>query len=195
MWPPWQLSNGSLDNRPGFAFHLDIEGDDFFIDLLSLHTSQRRHVVIELKTTKFDPRDAGQLSFYVTLVDDRRRLPGKHQPTVGILVVASTNNVVVRYALASTTQPVAVSRYEISPEAQAALLSEKTLVDSFTPANSICRTTTQRTDEAIPRRCHRSARFRVLTRENETPRVSAGRSLLSQPVCARRDSNPQPSDP
>src|SRR5690606_31411738 len=53
---------------PGFAFvgrqvHLDIDGDDFYIDLLFFHVEQLRYVVIELKTTAFDPRDAGQLSF------------------------------------------------------------------------------------------------------------------------------------
>lgn len=122
---------------PGFAFvgrqvHFDVDGDDFYVDLLFFHIIQLRYVVIELKTTKFDPRDAGQLGFYVALVDDKLRLPGKHEPTVGILVVASKNNAVVRYALASTTQPVAVSRYELSPEAQAALPDEATLVDAFT---------------------------------------------------------------
>jgi predicted nuclease of restriction endonuclease-like (RecB) superfamily len=121
---------------PGFAFvgrqvHLDVDGDDFYIDLLFFHVEQLRYVVIELKTTTFDPRDAGQLGFYVAVVDDRLRIPTKHQPTVGILLVAGKNDTVVRYALASTTQPVAVSRYELTEEAQKALPDEATIARAF----------------------------------------------------------------
>ncbi|PSL37344.1 putative nuclease of restriction endonuclease-like (RecB) superfamily [Labedella gwakjiensis] len=121
---------------PGFAFvgrqvHFDVEGDDFYVDLLFFHVQQLRYVVVELKTTVFDPRDTGQLGFYVALVDDKLRIPGTHQPTVGILLVAGKNDAVVRYALASTAQPVAVSRYELAEEAQAALPDEATIVGAF----------------------------------------------------------------
>lgn len=115
----------------GFAFvgrqvHFDVEGDDFYVDLLFFHVEQLRYVVIELKTTKFDPRDAGQLGFYVSLVDDRLGIDDLHRPTVGMLLVADKNETVVRYALAGTGQPVAVSRYDLSPES-ASLPSEETL--------------------------------------------------------------------
>ncbi|MCY1718682.1 PDDEXK nuclease domain-containing protein [Microbacterium sp. SL62] len=121
---------------PGFAFvgrqvHFDVDGDDFFVDLLFFHVEQLRYVVIELKTTRFDPRDAGQLGFYVAVVDDHLRIPDKHQPTVGILLVAGKNDTVVRYALASTTQPVAVSRYELTEEAQKALPDESAIARAF----------------------------------------------------------------
>lgn len=117
---------------PGFAFvgrqvHFDVDGDDFFIDLLFFHIEQLRYVVIELKTTKFDPRDAGQLGFYVALVDDRLRLADRHEHTIGILLVADKSETVVKYALAGTAQPVAVSRYELSPAVQAALPAEEAL--------------------------------------------------------------------
>jgi predicted nuclease of restriction endonuclease-like (RecB) superfamily len=116
----------------GFAFvgrqvHFDVAGDDFYLDLLFFHVEQLRYVVIELKTTKFDPRDAGQLGFYVALVEDRLRLRDKHQPTVGMLLVAEKNETVVRYALAGTAQPVAVSRYDLTASAQAALPAEDAL--------------------------------------------------------------------
>jgi len=113
---------------PGFAFvgrqvHFEVNGDDFFIDLLFFHVDQLRYVVIELKAKKFDPRDAGQLGFYVALVEDRLRRP-QHQATVGMLLVADKNDSVARYALAGSTQPIAVSRYELSDSVQAALPSE-----------------------------------------------------------------------
>ncbi|MHA4854713.1 PDDEXK nuclease domain-containing protein [Rhodococcus sp. MSC1_016] len=99
------------------------------------HVEQLRHVVIELKTTKFDPRDAGQLGFYVALVEDRLR-PPQHQPTVGMLLVADKNESVVRYALAGTTQPIAVSRYDLSPAEQAALPAEDALTRAVAPSST-----------------------------------------------------------
>lgn len=121
---------------PGFAFvgrqvHFDVEGDDFYVDLLFFHVEQLRYVVIELKAERFDPRDTGQLGFYVAMVDGRLRNADKHLPTIGILLVADTNDTVVRYSLAGTSQPIAVSRYELSIDAQQALPDEKTLVSAF----------------------------------------------------------------
>lgn len=121
---------------PGFAFvgrqvHFDVDGNDYFVDLLFFHVEQLRYVVIELKTRTFDPRDAGQLGFYVAVVDDRLRRHDKHLPTVGILLVAGKNDTVVRYALASTSQPVAVSRFELTEEARRALPDETVITRAF----------------------------------------------------------------
>jgi hypothetical protein len=90
-----------------------------------------RMSTIVQQTTAFHPRDTGRLGFYVALVDDKLRVLGTHQPTVGILLDAKKNDAVVRYALASTAQPVAVSRYELAGEAQAALPDEATIVEAF----------------------------------------------------------------
>jgi len=121
---------------PGLAFvgrqvHFDVDGDDYYVDLLFFHVEQLRYVVIELKVTKFTPADAGQLGFYVALVDDRLRMPDKHQPTIGILLVAEKNDTVVRYALAGSAQPVAVSRYQLTLEAQKALPDEQAIARAF----------------------------------------------------------------
>ena len=130
----------------GFAFigrqhHIAVDGEDFYIDLLFFHVEQLRYVVFELKTRKFDPRDAGQLGFYVALVDERLRLPDRHAPTVGILLVAEKNETVVRYSLAGTSHPMAVSRYELSAAEQAALPTEDTLARL---AAEVADTTTER---------------------------------------------------
>lgn len=122
---------------PGFAFvgrqvHLQVGQTDFYIDLLFFHVEQLRYVVIELKTTTFTPADTGQLGFYVAVVDDMLRIPEKHQPTMGILLVAGKDDTVVRYALASTTPPVAVSRYELGEEEQKALPDEAAIARAFT---------------------------------------------------------------
>ncbi len=99
----------------GFAFvgrqvHFDVGGDDFYIDLLFFHVDQLRYVVVELKTGKFRPEDAGQLGFYVALVDDQLKRAA-HSPTVGILVCSDRNKRTVRYSLGRASSPMAVSTY------------------------------------------------------------------------------------
>jgi predicted nuclease of restriction endonuclease-like (RecB) superfamily len=116
----------------GFAFvgrqvHFDVEGDDFFVDLLFFHVEQLRYVVIELKTGKFRPEYLGQLGFYVALVDDKLRRP-QHAETVGLLLVTNKNDAVVRYSLGSQQTPVGVASYDMLPPAmKAALPSEEEL--------------------------------------------------------------------
>lgn len=127
-----RISDTLREQGRGFVFagrqvHFDVDGDHYYLDLLLFRVEQLRYVVIELETTKFDPRDAGQLGFYVALVEDRLRIHDMHQPTVGMLLVAEKNDTVVRYALAGTRRPVAVSRYDLTASAQAALPAEEAL--------------------------------------------------------------------
>ncbi|MCS5717994.1 PDDEXK nuclease domain-containing protein [Herbiconiux sp. CPCC 205763] len=122
----------------GYAFvgrqvHFDVGGDDFSLDLLFFHVEQLRYVVVELKTGRFQPEFAGQLGFYVALVDDRLRRPS-HAASVGILVCGGRNDQTVRYALSGTTAPMAVSTYtyEALPAAeQAALPDVRQLLDAL----------------------------------------------------------------
>ena len=92
-------------------------------------------MVVELKIGKFEPAYAGQLGFYVSLVDDKLRNPGAHKPTVGLLMCSDRNETVVMYSLGATTSPVAVSTYTydaLPPEEQAALPSEADVVRALT---------------------------------------------------------------
>ena len=116
----------------GFAFvgrqvHFEVESDDFYVDLLFFHVAQLRYVVVELKIGKFKPDYAGQLAFYVSLVDDRLRLP-QHQQTVGLLLCADRNESTVRYSLGATTAPMAVAiyTYDTLPVAERAALPADT---------------------------------------------------------------------
>jgi predicted nuclease of restriction endonuclease-like (RecB) superfamily len=100
---------------PGFSFvgrqmHFDVDGDDFYVDLLFFHIEQSRYVVIELKTGKFQPEYAGKLNFYVALVDDVLRRE-HHNETIGILICGSKNDRSVRYSLGRATSPMAVAAY------------------------------------------------------------------------------------
>ena len=116
----------------GFAFvgrqvHFDVDGSDFFVDLLFFHVEQLRYVVVELKTGEFRPDNVGQLSFYVALVDAQLRRE-QHAETVGLLLVAGKNDAVVRYSLGVSNAPVGVASYDLlPPELQEALPSEAQL--------------------------------------------------------------------
>lgn len=106
-----------LELGAGFAFvgrqvHLEVGGDDFFIDLLFYHLKLRCYVVIELKADKFKPEHLGQLSFYLTAVDMQVKEP-QDGPTIGLLLCKSKNKVVAEYALRDKTQPIGVAEYQL----------------------------------------------------------------------------------
>lgn len=110
----------------GFAFvgrqvPFSVDGDEYFIDLLFFHIEQLRYVVVELKVGKFKPEYAGQLGYYVTLVEDLLRRD-QHASTVGLLLCTDKNERVVRYALAGSSQPIAIASYDLLPLAEQRVL-------------------------------------------------------------------------
>jgi predicted nuclease of restriction endonuclease-like (RecB) superfamily len=104
-----------LELGVGFAFigsqyHLDIGGQDFYIDLLFYHFRLHCFVVIDLKATDFKPEYAGKMNFYLSAVDDRLRQP-EDQPSIGIILCKTKNKFVAEYALRDTHKPIGVSEY------------------------------------------------------------------------------------
>lgn len=100
----------------GFAFlgrqyRIEVEGDDYLIDLLFYHVKLRCYFIVELKATEFDPRDAGQMNFYLSAVDDLLCQPGD-RPSIGILLCKTKNKVKVEYALRNCKSPISVASYE-----------------------------------------------------------------------------------
>lgn len=100
----------------GFAFvgrqvHVELGGDDFYIDLLFYHLKLRCYVVIELKAGKFSPGHVSQLTTYMNIVDDVMRHPDD-KPTIGLLLVKEKNHLVAKYALAGYTKPIGVAEWE-----------------------------------------------------------------------------------
>jgi YhcG PDDEXK nuclease domain len=79
-----------------------------------LHIPLNRYVVIELKLGKFRPQYAGQINFYVNVVDDQLRSE-HHDSTIGLVLCASRNQTVARYALQGINRPVGVARYTAAP--------------------------------------------------------------------------------
>ena len=106
-----------LELGAGFAFVgrqvlIEVNGDDFFVDLLFYHLKLRCYVVIELKAEKFKPEHLGQLGFYRAAID--RQVKSEHDgPTIGLLLCKSRNKVVAEYALGESTQPMGVAEYKL----------------------------------------------------------------------------------
>ncbi|MCP5307378.1 MAG: DUF1016 domain-containing protein [Chromatiaceae bacterium] len=106
-----------LELGAGFAFVgrqvlLDVGGEEFFIDLLFYHLKLRCYVVIELKAGKFKPEHLGQLGFYLTAVD-RQVKSEQDNPTIGLLLCKSKNQVVAEYALGDKSQPMGIAEYRL----------------------------------------------------------------------------------
>lgn len=106
-----------LELGAGFAYvgrqvHIEVGGDDFFIDLLFYHLKLRCYVVVELKTGDFKPAHTGQLGFYLSAVDAQLKAPDD-KPTIGLLLCKSQNRVVAEYALRDINKPIGVAEYQL----------------------------------------------------------------------------------
>jgi len=106
-----------LELGAGFSFlgqqyHLEVGGDDFYLDLLFYHLNLRCYVIIELKTGKFKPEYAGQLNFYLSAIDDKLRHTDDNV-TIGLLLCKDKNKLVAEYALRDVSKPIGISEYKI----------------------------------------------------------------------------------
>jgi predicted nuclease of restriction endonuclease-like (RecB) superfamily len=97
----------------GRQYHLEVGDQDFYIDLLFYHVRLHCYVVIELKTTQFQPEYTGKLNFYLSAVDDLLR-SGEDQPSIGILICKDKNKTVAEYALRDIHKPIGVSEYQLT---------------------------------------------------------------------------------
>lgn len=104
-----------LELGVGFAFvgsnvHLEVGGEDFYLDLLFYHLKLRAFLVIDLKNRPFQPEFAGKMNFYLSAVDDLLRHP-EDKPSIGLILCKSGNHAVAEYALRDIAKPVGVSNY------------------------------------------------------------------------------------
>jgi predicted nuclease of restriction endonuclease-like (RecB) superfamily len=106
-----------LELGSGFAFignqyHLNVAGEDYYLDLLFYHLKLRCYVVIELKTGKFKPEYAGKLNFYLSAVDDLLKGDGDNA-SIGIILCKEKNKLVAEYSLKDISKPIGVSEYKL----------------------------------------------------------------------------------
>ena len=104
-----------LELGKGFAFlgrqyALQVNGRDYFLDLLFYHARLKCYVVIELKAGAFKPEYVGKLNFYLSAVDDLLRTEGD-QPTIGLILCKDKDHLDVEYALRDVHKPMGVSSF------------------------------------------------------------------------------------
>ena len=97
----------------GNQYKLNVDGDEFFIDLLLYHRRLKSLVAIELKTTDFMPEYAGKMQFYLSVLDDKVKQEDEN-PSIGIIICKSKRRTVVEYALKNTGSPMGVADYSLS---------------------------------------------------------------------------------
>ena len=107
-----------LELGKGFAFvgrqvPLEVGDETLYPDLLFYHLELRCYVVVELKVSKFKGEHLGQLGVYVSAVNHIKKKPTDN-PTIGLLICKTKNNVMAQYALESTSQPIGISEYQLS---------------------------------------------------------------------------------
>lgn len=97
----------------GKEYRLNVGETEQFLDLLFYNINLRCYVVVEVKTADFTPADLGQLGTYVVSVNHILKKPDDN-PTLGILICKSKDNILAKYALESSNVPIGVSEYELS---------------------------------------------------------------------------------
>ncbi len=104
----------------GSQYHLEVGGEDFYIDLLFYHLQLRCFVVIDLKMGEFRPEFSGKMNFYVSAIDNLMR-HSSDNPTIGIILCKTKNKTIAEYALQDVNKPIGVSTHRIGGELPEAL--------------------------------------------------------------------------
>ncbi len=105
-----------LEMGKGFAFigrqyHVNVDGDDYYIDILMYHLQLHCYVVVELKAVEFIPEFVSKLNFYISAVDEYVKTP-EDKPTIGLLLCRSKSDTKASFALRGVTQPLGIAEYE-----------------------------------------------------------------------------------
>ncbi len=101
----------------GFAFFgrqypIEVDGVDYYIDLIFYHTKLHCYVVVELKNTDFKPEYAGKIQFYISAIDKKLKSK-KDNPTIGLILCKTNKRLTVEYALQDVNKPIGVSEYSV----------------------------------------------------------------------------------
>lgn len=122
-----------LELGKGFAFvgqqyHLEVDGKDYYLDLLFYHLHLGCYVIVELKVEEFKPEFAGKMSFYLSAVEEL--LPNRAgQPAIGLILCKDRSRTIVEYTLRDASKPIGVASYTtVPPKYRGKLPTKKELV-------------------------------------------------------------------
>ncbi|MCK5289876.1 MAG: DUF1016 family protein, partial [Candidatus Aenigmarchaeota archaeon] len=106
------LEMGGVFAFIGSQYRLEVNGDEYFIDLLLYHRMLKCLVAIELKIGKFKPEHVGKMQFYLALLDDKLKMDNEN-PSIGIILCKSKDKTIVEYALRESNRPIGIAEYRI----------------------------------------------------------------------------------
>jgi len=104
---------GGLFAFMGSQYRLEVDGREFFVDLLLFHRRLRCLVAIELKVGDFQPEFVGKMQFYLTALDRQVRQEDENS-SIGIILCKEKSRTIVEYALHDAKKPIGVATYEIT---------------------------------------------------------------------------------
>jgi predicted nuclease of restriction endonuclease-like (RecB) superfamily len=149
----------------GSQFHLEVAGQDYFLDLLFYHVRLHCYIVIDLKMENFKPEFAGKMNFYLSAVDDLLRQP-QDQPTLGIILCKERDRLVVEYSLRDLTKPMGVAEYRLTEALPERLRAELPTMDDLVKELPLLDLLTLRID--LERKLARLAEARGLESKRES---------------------------
>lgn len=106
---------GGLFAFMGSQFRLEVDGREFFIDLLLYHRRLKCLVALELKIGEFEPEYVGKMQFYLAALDTQMREEGEN-PSIGIILCKEKSRTIVEYALRDASRPIGIATYRIVSE-------------------------------------------------------------------------------
>ncbi len=115
-----QIRKFLLELGQGFAFignqyHIEFEGEDYFLDLVFYHVKLKCYVIIELKTGKFKPEYAGKMNFYINLMNKQVK-DDSDNPTIGLILCEDKKSITVEYAIEGIRSPIGISQFKLTEE-------------------------------------------------------------------------------
>lgn len=96
----------------GSQFRLEVDGEEYFVDLLLFHRRLRCLVAVDLKIGKFQPEFVGKMQFYLAALDSQVR-EEEENSAVGIILCKEKNRTVVEYVLRAARKPIGVTTYRV----------------------------------------------------------------------------------
>jgi predicted nuclease of restriction endonuclease-like (RecB) superfamily len=103
---------GGLFTFAGSQYRLEVDGKEFFIDLLLYHRHMKCLVAIELKVGEFKPEYVGKMQFYLRALDEQVRLHDENF-SIGIILCKSKSKTIVEYTLHDANKPIGVAEYKL----------------------------------------------------------------------------------
>lgn len=99
----------------GNQYRIELDGREYFIDLLLYNRRLQSMIAIELKVGEFKPEYKGKMEFYLNILNETVRMPHEN-PAIGIIICKSKSRMIVEYALKNSTMPIGVATYSLSSE-------------------------------------------------------------------------------